>query len=101
MTQFVECDAQVLKAQIGVRNILSISGGRVGIRETGITLPVSHGYSVTIDLAGNDLYVVSRVFTRAGKVWVKGTVEDVYDTEIGRVAYEASCYVNVEFGKVA
>jgi hypothetical protein len=97
-TTFSECDAQELKRQVGMRNILAISGGRVLIRETGISLPVSSGYSVTIDLAGNDTYTVRRVFKRAGKVWIKGEVTDVYCEQVGEMAYQASCYKNVEFG---
>ena len=49
-----QCDARTLMDQIGRRNILAISGGRVGVRETGITLPVAAGYSVTIDLAADE-----------------------------------------------
>src|SRR5260221_632181 len=92
-----ECDPQTLLAQIGRRNVLAISGGRVAIRDTGITLPVSHGYSVTVDLAGNDTYTVRRVFTRAGKATVKGERADIYCEEVGEIAYKASCYVNVDF----
>ena len=94
---FVECNATELVRQIGSRNIFAISGGRVGVRTTGITLPVSAGYSVTVDLAGNDTYTVRRVFKRGLKVWIKGEVTDLYFDEIGEAAYQASCYVNVDF----
>lgn len=93
----VECDASTLLAQLGRRNVLAISGGRVGVRRTGITLPVSSGYSVTVDLAGNDTYTVRRIFTRAGRTWIKGERADVYCEQVGEVAYKASCYKNVEF----
>lgn len=89
------CDARVLAEQIGARNIMAISGGRIGVRETGITLPVAAGYSVTVDLVANDTYVVRRVFR--GKV--KGEVQDVYCENVGEVAYVASCYVNRKFGE--
>ena len=92
-----ECDARTLLAQIGRGNILAISGGRVGVRETGITLPVAAGYSVTIDLAANDTYTVRRVFTRAGRTWVKGERTDVYCEQVGETVYRASCFRNVEF----
>src|SRR5712691_486792 len=92
-----ECDAATLLAQIGSGNVLAISGGRVKIRETGITLPVSSGYSVTVDLAGNDTYTVRRVFTRSGVARVKGERADVYCEEVGEAAYRASCFRNVEF----
>jgi hypothetical protein len=87
---FCQCDARELVAQIGRMNVLSISGGRVLARETGITLPVSNGYSVTVDLDGNDTYVVRRVFKRGAKVWVKGEQRDVFCEEVGEVAYQAS-----------
>ncbi len=92
-----QCDARTLMDQIGRRNILAISGGRVGVRETGITLPVAAGYSVTIDLAADDTYTVRRVFTRAGRTWVKGEQTDVYCDQVGETAYRASCFRNVEF----
>jgi hypothetical protein len=94
--RFVECDARTLAAQIGPRTILAISGGRIYVRETGVTLPVSNGYRVTVDLAGNDTYTVRRVFTRAGKTWIKGERSDVYCEQVGEVAYQASCFRNVK-----
>lgn len=97
---FIECNAEVLVSQIGMMNVFAISGGRVIKRETGITLPVSNGYSVTVDLHANDTYTVRRVYTRAGKVTIKGEVEGVYCDEIGEIAYQASCFRNVEM-KVA
>ena len=57
-----------------------------------LILPVAHGYTVEIDLALNDTYTVRRVFTRAGKRFVKATVTGVYFDQIGEVAYQASCY---------
>ena len=44
------CDAQELVAQIGKMNVMAISGGRVQVRKTGITLQVGKGYSVEIDV---------------------------------------------------
>jgi hypothetical protein len=85
-------DAKTIVAQIGRMNVLGISGGRVGVRETGITLPVAHGYSVTVDLAFDDTYTVRRVFKRGSKVWVKGERTNVYCDEVGEAAYRASCY---------
>lgn len=86
------CDARAVVAQVGRMNVLAISGGRVQVRETGITLPVRQGYSVTIDLAFNDTYTVRRIFKRGDKVWVKGERENVYCDELGEAAYRASCY---------
>jgi hypothetical protein len=94
---FRECDPRVLAAQIGMGNILAISGGRIQVRETGITLPVSNGYRVTVDLAGNDTYTVRRLFTRAGRTWIKGERTGIYCEQVGETAYQASCFRNVEF----
>lgn len=93
---FRECDTDQTIAQIG-RNILAISGGRVIKRATGVTLPVGHGYSVTVDLNWDDTYVVRRVFKRGAKTWIKGEMKDVYAEDLSEVAYYASCYVNVDF----
>jgi len=86
------CDASQLLSQIGRGNVLAISGGRVRRRETGITLPVSHGYSVEIDLAADDTYTVARVFTRSGRRFLHGVHEGVYCDQVAEVAYRASCF---------
>lgn len=94
----------VIRDQIGFPNMLAISGGRWGNHGTGITLPVGRGYSVTVDLAGNDTYTIRRVFTRRRRgdlvptVYIKGELSGVYCEELGATAYEASCFVNVVFG---
>ena len=91
---FRQCDTDQTVAQIGRMNLMSISGFRVIRRPTGVTLPVSSGYSVTVDLDGNDTYVVRRMFKRGAKVWIKGEQSDVYAEDVGEVAYRASCYRN-------
>lgn len=96
-TDFADCDVDTLIAQLGRRNVLAISGGRVLVRRSGVSLPVSSGYTVTVDLAGNDTYTVRRTFTRAGQTWIKGERAGVYCEQVGEVAYDASCYKNVEF----
>ena len=95
-----------LLKQIGIQNVFAISGGRVQVWRTNdgqacrsITLPVSNGYSVEIYLAWDDTYTVTRQFKRKGQYINKGTVEGVYCENIGEVAYKASCFRNVEFGK--
>jgi hypothetical protein len=95
---FRECDTGELLRQIGRMNVLAISGGRVMRRESGVTLPVGCGYSVTVDLDWNDTYLVRRVFKRGAKVWVKGEQRGVYFDEVGEVAYRASCFRNGEWG---
>ena len=99
-------DEDELIAQIGRMNIFAISGGRVGvIRENGetvgIELPVSNGYRVSIKLGWDDTWTVSRQFVRAGVVFEKGTLSSVYADQVGEIAYQASCFRNVEFGKVS
>ena len=89
---FMECDARELVAQVGVGNVLAISGGRVIGRPTGIDLPVSNGYRVTIDLAANDTYVVRRVFKRGDREWIKGERREVYCDEVGDAAYYAGMF---------
>ena len=89
-----------MERQIGRNNVLAISGGRV--KRTGATtlsFPVSNGYSVEVEyVEGRDLYNVRRVFERGGKRWVKGEVTHVYGSDLGDVAYYASCFRHIEFG---
>jgi hypothetical protein len=89
---FIPCDSNELLAQIGRANILSISGGRVEPRRTGVTLPVDCGYSVTVDLAAGDTYVVRRIFRRGARQWIRGERTGVYCDEVGEAAYYASCF---------
>jgi hypothetical protein len=96
---FRACDARELLEQIGRMNVLAISGGRVLRRDSGVTLPVGCGYSVTVDLDWDDTYVVRRVFKRGAKVWVKGERRGVYFTEVGETAYRASCFRNGPWGE--
>jgi len=90
--QFVECDAQTLLDQIGIHNVLAISGGRVTRRSTGVTLPVRYGYRVTVDLAAGDTYTIRRVHERNGEQTVKGESAGVYAEQVGEMAYRASCF---------
>jgi hypothetical protein len=98
--------ANELLAQIGKWNVLAISGGRALLKidpndadEFLLVLPVGKGYRVEIELTAADDYTVRRVYKRGAKEWVKGEVAGVYCDQIGEIAYQASCYVNVEFGK--
>lgn len=95
---FRPANTQELVRQLRPMDVLAISGGRIVRRETGITLPVGHGYSVTIDLAGNDTYTIRRVFTRSGVARIKGEESGIYCDQLSDTSYRASCYVNVEFG---
>lgn len=99
-----------LLAQIGRRNVFAISGGRVGVWKPNgecleVELPVSSGYLVRITLAWDDTYTVERVLRRRPKGQsakvdkVLGRVTGVFCSEVGEVAYRASCFRNVEFGE--
>ena len=99
--EFAPCDTDTLIAQIGRMNIMAISGLRVIRRDTGVTLPVGAGYSVTVDLDWGDEYVVRRVFKRGAKIWIKGEQRRVYCDEVGEVAYRASCFRNGPWGEAA
>jgi hypothetical protein len=96
--KFRDCDTQQLLRQIGMPALFAISGGRVQRRPTGVTLPVSNGYRVTVDYDWDDTYVVRRVFGRGGRIWIKGELRDVYADEVSEVAYQASCFRNGPFG---
>ena len=90
-----------LRQQIGFGNLATISGCRAQREATGaIVLQVGHGYSVRITLDASDTYNVERIFTRSGVRTCKGIQTNVYADDIGEVAYQASCYVNVPFGEV-
>jgi hypothetical protein len=90
-------DVRTLLAQIGTGNVLAISGGRVNrTKANAIALPVRYGYSVTIDLEANDTYTVRRVFARGAKRWIKREWTDVHASEVGEIAYRASCYLDEE-----
>lgn len=92
-----DLDTDVLVSQIGRMNVFAISGGRVQYTDAYVVLPVGRGYSVEIELEADDTYTVRRVFTRAGKRAVKGEQTEVYNTEVGEIAYRASCFVNGPF----
>jgi hypothetical protein len=47
---------------------------------------------VHVELDASDTYIVSRVFKRGGKVFVKGVRDNVYCDEVGEAAYRASCF---------
>lgn len=99
--------ASTIIHQIGRINVLAISGGRRrplftedGTPAPGVSLPVSNGYSVEVELDfASDTYIVRRVFARGGKRWVKGEVTNVYCDEVGEIAYIASCFRSYDFGE--
>lgn len=96
--EFRPCPADEIVAQVGRMNLAAISGLRVIRRETGVTLPVGAGYSVTIDLDWMDEWVVRRTFKRGSKTWIKGEQTRVGPEELGEVAYQASCFRMGDWG---
>ena len=92
----LECDARTLVQQIGMRNVMAVSGGRVYDTGHGVILPVSHGYKVVVDLMAGDTYRVRRLFMRGAKVFLHGERRNVYCEDVGEVAYYASCYVSYD-----
>jgi hypothetical protein len=87
--------------QIGRMTILATSGGRIVTDDEHdtITLPVSNGYRVVVKYnRGSDTYTVARTFTRAGRVFDKGTVTDVYADQLDDAVYRAGCFRNVPWG---
>ena len=84
---------QTICQQIGMGNILSISGGKVIPTETGIALPVSNGYTVHVEYdEGWDDYIVSRVFKRGDKEFIKGRIDHVYCDQLSELAYRAGMF---------
>lgn len=97
---FRDCDTDELLAQLGTRNVLGISGGRISHRRTGVTLLVTGSWMVTVDLAADDTYYVRRVRKFGPHCWgTVGAQSQVYCEDVAEVAYNASCFVNIAFGK--
>ena len=86
------CDARTLCRQIGTGNIMAISGLRVYDTGHGVILPVSHGYTVIVDLMLNDTYRVRRLFHRGTRVWLHGEAREVDCERVGEVARMAACF---------
>ena len=86
------CNADELLRQIGIGNLLAVSGGRVQALGDGVILPVSHGYSVRVRLLANDTYLVERVFTRSGVESIKASISGVYCEQVGEAVYRMSCW---------
>ena len=89
---FIPCDTRAITNQIGRRVLMSICGLRVIRRETGVTLPVASGYTVTVDLAADDTYTVRRIYGRGSRQWVHGERTEVYAEQLSEAAYFASSY---------
>lgn len=92
--------ANVALGQIGVWNLMGISGGRSRLRDGFLVLPAGSGYEVRVSLAGDDTYTVQRVFSRGGRDFPKGSVSGVYADQLGDVAYRAAMFRDGQFGSV-
>lgn len=93
--RFRECEGWMRRAmrdQIGIGNMMAISGLRVVATKYGIELPVGHGYRVRVLLAGNDTYTVQRVFVRGFKVFLHGEAREVSCERLSEVARMASSF---------
>ena len=97
------CSVSDIIAQVGVMNILAISGGpkqaiyNADGEPVGLRLPMGRGRRVDIVLDWSDTYTVRRVrqITRGaqrGSVVVEYERADVYCDEVGEIAYWASCW---------
>lgn len=95
-------------SQINYRNrfnLASISGGRVENFHGKLRLPVSNGYTVEVELKGNDTYTVRRLFIRRPKgslipvEHVKGERTEVYADDLGQATYYASCFRSYDADK--
>jgi hypothetical protein len=100
-----ECSPQTLIAQMGRMNLFAISGGKwaqiVDAQDDvpcGLIMPCGGNRAVEVVLNWMDLYTVRRVRyitsgANKGDVVVEETLgEMVYCTEVGEVAYRASCW---------
>lgn len=93
--RFRECEGwmrEAMRDQIGIRNMMAISGLRVVATQYGIELPVGHGYRVQVLLQGNDTYTVRRLFVRGFKVFLHGEAREVDCERLSQVCYVASCF---------
>jgi len=82
---------------IGAGNVMSICGGKMHAEVDGSNVSVvmicGQGYRVRVRYnAGRDTYSVSREYQRGLNYWIKGERHDVYNTEVGEVAYRAGMF---------
>jgi hypothetical protein len=85
----VKMDSKTLMNQIGMMNVLSVSGGRALRFGESVIFPVAHGYHVCVSLEADDTYTVRRVYVRNG-VTIKKEISYVFADNIGEVVYRAS-----------
>lgn len=99
--QFSLCDAAAVHKSIGIGNLWAINDGNAIRRPTGLTFPLSAGFSVTVDRTVGDMFTVRRLFTgRKGRVSIRGELSGVYLDQVGAAAYIASCFRDLAFPPV-
>jgi len=87
-------NAEELCQQIGIVNVLAISGGRKIKNGSSVIFPVSNGYFVTVTLNVWDLYDVKLFKANKNKAVVKSEWSNVGAENISETAYQASCFNN-------
>lgn len=92
-------DNEVVKGilqAIGNDTVMAVCGGRM--ERSGpqaIRLHAGCGYRVEVTYEeGTDTFTVERLFERAGKITNKGTMYDVYVSELSTQVWAASCWRN-------
>ena len=88
-------DPYAVRDQIGMMNVLAISGGRwfYDNTENTVILPVRYGYKVVVKYnEGSTITPSQRILVRGTKVTVKGEKSGICNDNLGSVAYAASCF---------
>ena len=89
---FRNCNTDLLVRQIDAYTLAATSGGRVIHRDTGITLPINEEWSVTVDLASSDTYVVRRVRQAPDGVEIKDERTYVNAFDLDAYISAAECF---------
>ena len=95
-----DIDPHQLLRQIGVGNLMAVSGGRWlhrGVSEIGF--PCGAGFEVLVTLEADDTYTVRRLFKRGASWFLHGERTNVYFDEVSEVVYYASCFRSYEPGE--
>ncbi len=89
-----------LLAQIGIGNLMAVSGGRwIRYGFSSVRFPCGAGYEVLVTLEADDTYTVRRIFSRSGTWFLHGERTNVYNDAVSEVVYFASCFRSYEPGE--
>lgn len=92
-------DWSQLRRQIGVGNLMAVSGGRwAQVGTSSVRLPCGAGFEVLVTLEADDTYTVRRLFKRGARTFLHGERSNVYCDEVSEVVYYASCFRSYEPG---